>query len=122
MRIGVYQSNPLFGEVDHNIEQAVQALAGLETDLMVLPELFNTGYQFISKEEAETLAEEIPSGKTCQAMIDFATKEEIFLVFGMAEREGDRIYNGSAVVGPKGFIGKYRKIHLLYQTLSCPHH
>ena len=112
MKIGVYQSNPLFGEVDHNIEQALQALSGLETDLMVLPELFNTGYQFISKEEAETLAEEIPSGKTCQAMIDFATKEEIFLVFGMAEREGDHIYNGSALVGPKGFIGKYRKIHL----------
>jgi predicted amidohydrolase len=112
MRIGVYQSNPLFCEVDHNIEQALQTLAGLETDLMVLPELFNTGYQFVSKEEAETLAEEIPSGKTCEAMIDFARKEEIFLVFGMAEREGDRIYNGSAVVGPKGFIGKYRKIHL----------
>jgi predicted amidohydrolase len=112
MKIGVYQSSPLFGEVDHNIEQAIQALAGLEADLMVLPELFNTGYQFISKEEAETLAEEIPSGKTCQAMIDFAREDETFLVFGMAERDGDHIYNGSAVVGPKGFVGKYRKTHL----------
>ena len=79
---------------------------------MVFPELFNTGYQFVSKEEAETLAEEIPSGKTCQAMIDFARKEKAFLVFGMAERDGDHIYNGSAVVGPEGFVGKYRKIHL----------
>jgi predicted amidohydrolase len=112
MKIGVYQNNPLFSEVDHNIEQAVQALAGLETDLMVLPELFNTGYQFISKEEAEILAEEIPSGKTCQAMIDFAREDETFLVFGMAERDGDHIYNGSAVVGPEGFVGRYRKIHL----------
>ena len=119
MKIGVYQSNPLFGEVDRNIEQAVQALAGLKADLMVLPELFNTGYQFVSKEETETLAEEIPSGKTCQAMIDFAREEEMFLVFGMAERDGDHIYNGSAVVGPEGFIGKYRKTHLFAEEKYC---
>ena len=119
MKIGVYQNNPLFGEVDRNIEQAIQALAGLETDLMVLPELFNTGYQFVSKVEAETFAEEIPSGKTCQAMIEFARKEETFLVFGMAERDGDLIYNGSAIVGPEGFIGKYRKIHLFAEEKHC---
>lgn len=112
MKIGIYQNNPLFGEVDHNIDQAMQALTGLETDLIVLPELFNTGYQFVSKEEAQALAEEIPLGKTCQAMVVFAREEETFLVFGMAERDGDHIYNGSAVVGPEGFIGKYRKIHL----------
>jgi len=119
MKIGVYQNNPLFGEVDHNIEQAIQALAGLETDLIVLPELFNTGYQFVSREEAETLAEEIPSGKTCQAMTDLAREEETFLVFGMAERDGDHIYNGSAVVGPEGFIGKYRKTHLFAEEKHC---
>ena len=101
MKIGVYQNNPLFGEVDHNIEQAIRALTGLEADLIVFPELFNTGYQFISKEEAQKLAEEIPSGKTCQAMINLAREKEAFLVFGMAERDGDHVYNGSAVVGPE---------------------
>ena len=119
MKIGVYQNNPLFGEVERNIEQAVQDLTGLETDLMVLPELFNTGYQFVSREEAETLAEEIPLGKTCQAMIDFAKAKGAFLVFGMAERDGDHIYNGSAVVGPEGFIGKYRKTHLFAEEKHC---
>ncbi len=112
MKIGVYQSNPMFGEIDHNIEQAVRALTGLEADLIVLPELFNTGYQFISKEEAQALSEQIPSGKTCQAMIDLAKEIGAFLVFGMAERDRDLVYNGAAVVGPEGFIGKYRKTHL----------
>ena len=119
MKIGVYQNNPVFGEVDLNIEQAIQALTDVETDLMVLPELFNTGYQFISKEEAQSLAEEIPLGKTCQAMIDFARGKGGFLVFGMAERDGDHIYNGSAVVGPEGFIGKYRKTHLFAEEKDC---
>jgi predicted amidohydrolase len=119
MKIGVYQNNPIFGKVDQNIEQAVQALTGLETDLMVLPELFNTGYQFISKEEAQALAEEIRLGKTCQAMIDIAKAKEIFLVFGMSERDGNHIYNGAAVVGPEGFIGKYRKTHLFAEEKDC---
>jgi predicted amidohydrolase len=119
MKIGVYQNNPVFGEVGLNIEQAIQALTDVETDLMVLPELFNTGYQFLSKEEAQSLAEEIPLGKTCQAMIDFAKRKGGFLVFGMAERDGDHIYNGSAVVGPEGFIGKYRKTHLFSEEKDC---
>ena len=119
MKIGVYQNNPLFGEVDYNIEQAVQALTGIETDLIVLPELFNTGYQFVSKEEAYGLAEEVPFGKTCQAMIDLARKEETFLVFGMAEKDRDLVYNGAAVVGPEGFIGKYRKTHLFAEEKHC---
>lgn len=112
MKIGVYQNNPHFGEKERNIEQAIQDLNDIETDLMVLPELFNTGYQFVSKEEAYALAEEIPSGKTCQAMVDFARAKDAFFVFGIAERDGDHVYNGSAVVGPEGFIGKYRKTHL----------
>ena len=119
MRVGVYQNNPLFGEVDHNIEQAVQALTGLEADLIVLPELFNTGYQFVSKEEAQAWAEQIPSGKTCQAMIDIAKSTGAFLVFGMAEKDRDLVYNGSAVVGPEGFIGKYRKTHLFAEEKYC---
>jgi predicted amidohydrolase len=119
MKIGVYQNNPLFGEVDHNIEQAIRTLTGLEADLMVLPELFNTGYQFLSKEEAQTLAEEIPLGKTCQVMIDLAKEKETFLVFGMAERDRDLVYNGAAVVGPEGFIGKYRKTHLFAEEKDC---
>ena len=119
MKIGVYQNHPIFGEVDHNIEQAIQALTGLEADLMVLPELFNTGYQFISKEETQSLAEEVPLGKTCQAMIDIAKEKKIFLVFGIAERDQDLVYNGAAVVGPEGFIGKYRKTHLFAEEKDC---
>ncbi|MDY6857492.1 MAG: nitrilase-related carbon-nitrogen hydrolase, partial [Thermodesulfobacteriota bacterium] len=112
MRVGIYQSHPRFGEVERNIEQAIKDLEVVDAHLMVLPELFNTGYQFISRGELETLAEEIPSGKTCQALMDISRSWTMFLVFGLAEREGHFIYNSAAVTGPNGFIGRYRKVHL----------
>ena len=112
MRVGLYQNHPVFGDVKGNVERAVEVLSTIETDLMVLPELFNTGYQFVSKAETEALAEEIPSGTTCKAMISLAKEREMFLVFGLAERKGDQLYNSAAVVGPRGFLGKYRKTHL----------
>ncbi|MFH1351447.1 MAG: nitrilase-related carbon-nitrogen hydrolase [Pseudomonadota bacterium] len=112
MRVGVYQNYPLFGQVDKNVEHVIQGLDGVEADLIVLPELFNTGYQFVSKEEVAGLAEEIPNGPTCQALMDLSCSRRMFLVFGMAEREGTRFYNSAIVAGPDGFMGKYRKTHL----------
>ncbi|MFH1124525.1 MAG: nitrilase-related carbon-nitrogen hydrolase, partial [Pseudomonadota bacterium] len=112
MRIGIYQNYPRFGEVERNIAEAVQALKGVEADLMVLPELFNTGYQFLSRKEVETLAEEIPSGKTTQAFQGVSHSLGAYLVFGLAEREGAKCYNSAVITGPQGYIGTYRKAHL----------
>ncbi|MDY6970855.1 MAG: nitrilase-related carbon-nitrogen hydrolase [Thermodesulfobacteriota bacterium] len=118
MKIGLYQNRPVFGDVNRNVEQAVTTLSQVNADLIVLPELYNTGYQFISRQELEGLAEEIPSGKTCQAFMALARTQEVFFVFGLAERDGERLYNSAAVVGPDGFIGKYRKTHLFSEELS----
>jgi predicted amidohydrolase len=112
MRVGVYQNAPVFGEVEQNTDKALQDISSSEVDLLVLPELFNTGYQFVSRKEVEALAEEIPSGKTCGSMAALAREREMFLVFGLAEREGSRIYNSAAIIGPGGFVGTYRKTHL----------
>ena len=118
MKIGVYQNNPEFGQVDKNIQQTISDLNTVEADLMVLPEFFNTGYQFISKEEAIALAEEIPYGKTCRAMIKYAAEKKMCLVFGLAEKVRKKIFNSAVVIGPKGYIGRYRKSHLfLEETL-----
>ncbi|MBU2499185.1 MAG: acyltransferase [Proteobacteria bacterium] len=112
MRIGIYQNHPRFGEVERNIDEAIQALRGVEADLMVMPELFNTGYQFLSRKELEELAEEVPSGKTTQALLGVSRSLGTHLVFGLAEREGAKCYNSAAVTGPQGFVGTYRKAHL----------
>ena len=115
MRIGIYQSNPRFGEVEKNLGQVIDAIDSIQADLVVLPELFSTGYQFISKEEVMELAEEIPSGPSCLKLIEFARRKKIFMVFGIAEKEGDKLFNSAALIGPDGFIGSYRKTHLFFE-------
>jgi 5-aminopentanamidase len=115
MRIGIYQNNPEFGQVEKNVLQAVREVSAAKADLFVLPELFSTGYQFVSREEAFDLAEDIPGGRTCAALTDVAGSEHMYFVFGIAERDGERLFNSAAVIGPEGFIGRYRKSHLFYE-------
>ena len=112
MIVGAYQNCPVFGQTEANIEDAVLELFSVDADLVVLPELFNTGYQFASIQEVEDLAEEVPSGRTCQAMMDLARDRDMSLVFGLPEKDGKRLYNSAVVVGPRGLVGKYRKAHL----------
>jgi 5-aminopentanamidase len=115
MRIGVYQNNPEFGQVEKNVLRAVMELSAAEADMIVMPELFNTGYQFVSREEAFDFAEEIPSGRTCKVLSDVALSRNMYLVFGIAERYGDKLFNSAALIGPDGVIGMYRKSHLFYE-------
>jgi predicted amidohydrolase len=112
MKIGFVQNNPPFGEVTNNLEHVIDALTGEKADLFVLPELFTTGYQFTSREEALALAENIPDGKTSEALLRLAKKINSVIVAGIAERDGDAVYNSAIMVGPNGFIGRYRKAHL----------
>ena len=115
MRVGFYQFAPVFGEVKRNLDTVALALRDLRADLMVLPELFATGYQFVSAEEVASLAEPIPEGPTTQALVEIARDRAMYLVAGLPEREGHRLYNSAIVVGPHGFMGRYRKAHLFYE-------
>lgn len=115
MRVGFYQFNPDFGEIKRNLDRVAGRLAHADCDLMVLPELFASGYQFISKQEVESLAEPIPDGPTTQRLLEIARDQSMYLVAGLPERQGDRCYNSAVMVGPSGFIGLYRKTHLFYE-------
>lgn len=109
------QTAPAMGEVAANvarsIELAEEAIAR-GARLVVLPELANTGYMFESREEAYALAEPVPEGPSSRAWIALAERRGIYLVAGIAERRGDRLYNSALVAGPQGYIGTYRKLHL----------
>lgn len=81
-------------------------------NLIVLPELANTGYLFGTRQEAFLHAELIPEGPSMQAWLDFARKHQVYLAAGLAERDGVQLFDSAVLVGPNGFIGKYRKAHL----------
>ncbi len=115
MRVGFYQFDPEFGEVDKNLDRVTNSLDRAEADLIVLPELFASGYQFVSREEAQQLAEPVPDGPTTRRLIEIARRRRMHIVAGLPEKAGARCYNSAVVVGPAGFIGCYRKTHLFYE-------
>ncbi|TAK07646.1 MAG: acyltransferase [Candidatus Manganitrophaceae bacterium] len=115
MRVGFVQFDCRFGEIENNAYRAAHFISHQRADLWVLPELFNTGYQFVSKREVAALAEPVPNGPTTQRLIRMAKENKTHLVAGLAERSGKSFYNSSVLVGPKGLIGLYRKIHLFYE-------
>jgi predicted amidohydrolase len=90
----------------------IQKAGGQGADLVVLPELCNSGYVFETREEAGALSEEIPNGRTTQAWMEAAARHNLVIVAGITEREGDNLYNAAAIVGPRGYVGRYRKNHL----------
>ncbi len=115
MRVGFYQFDPHFGEVAMNLDVVTAKLEQADADLIVLPELFASGYQFASQEEAQRLAEPVPDGVTVRRLVEIAKRRRTHLVAGLAERSGTRCYNSAVVVGPSGFLGCYRKTHLFYE-------
>lgn len=117
VRVAVIQFDPqcgldhLPGNVAHGLALAEQAVAS-GANLLVLPELCNTGYTYCNRTEAYALAEAVPEGPTVQAWQAFAQKHGVYLAAGMAEREGTYLYDTAVLVGPDGYLGKYRKAHL----------
>ena len=110
MRIAVVQTNPQFGQVEANVRAALTLMETAKADFYVLPELFNTGYNFIDATEVDRLAEPV-EGTTHKAIAEFARRNTCYVAYGFAEKS-DRIYNSSALVGPQGHIGLFRKVHL----------
>ena len=115
MRLGIVQTNPTFGEINANLEQAFRLMNTGRAHLWVLPELFATGYQFVSRDEVRSLAEPVPDGRTTAALCDYAARQKTHIVAGLPERDGDRLFNAAILVGPDGLISRYRKVHLFYK-------
>src|SRR3989304_2773502 len=114
MKIAFLQTSPAFGKIKENVEKVALKLNSTDTSLIVLPELFNTGYQFKSKKELLFLAEDVPRGWTSKTLIEIAKTNGMFIVAGIAEKYNNNFFNSSVLIGPKGFIGKYRKAHLFW--------
>ena len=100
MKIGYVQTSPIFGEKEKNFKQVKDLLNDVKADLIVLPELFATGYTFVSKKEAKSFAEP-PVGKTSEFLIDLAKKTNALIVAGFIEKENSQIYNSSLIVSNK---------------------
>ena len=115
VKIACCQMEPIVGNKSDNLKKSIQMIeeaASNGANLIVLPELCNSGYVFETREEAFELSEEIPSGESCKSWSKICKKLGVHIVAGINERAGDLLYNSSVVIGPNDYVGTFRKVHL----------
>ena len=114
IKIAAVQTDPRLMRVGENLEGilgAVREAAANRAELIAFPECSLTGYIFNSREEAQPFAETVP-GPATERIAALCKEFRVYVVFGLLERDGDRLFNAAAFVGPEGVIGRYRKNHL----------
>ncbi len=120
MKIAGVQMDITLADVDGNITQMHKQLkltTAAGARLTVFPECSTTGYCFETYDECQELAEPIP-GPITETICSICHDVDCHVVFGMIEREGDRLFNAAVLAGPEGVVGTYRKVHLPYLGLD----
>ncbi len=78
-----------------------------KTEIIVLPEMFSTGFSMNPQLLAETM-----DGETIEWMKDIASKHKIILTGSLIIQEDDRYFNRLVWMLPNGQFGYYDKRHL----------
>ncbi|MEJ2720961.1 MAG: nitrilase-related carbon-nitrogen hydrolase [bacterium] len=112
MKVGFLQLRPKFGTLRQNLRSAKSLLKNVSDATIVLPELFNTGYLFRSKDELKRLAESVAKGDTVAEMKKLAKQQNLNLIFGMAEKKARKYYNSAVLITSAGKVFTYQKTHL----------
>jgi beta-ureidopropionase len=110
MKVGFFQMEPVLLDTDANVDTVLRTLERIEADLIVLPELFHSGYAFETREEVKRVAESIP-GYTTEKLKEVAAEKNMAIVAGICEKKDDRLFNSAAYITEQ-CIRVYRKVHL----------
>ena len=96
-----------------NMSQWATEAAQNGAKLIVFPELSASGYLTDDRSGALKIADTIP-GKQTATFAKIAQKYNTYIAYGTIELDPDTgvLYNAAALVGPNGFVGKYRKNQL----------
>jgi len=114
------------GDRDYNMRRAEEYLRAAAKDgaeLLILPEMWNSGFDFKRLLE---YAEDF-NGETVSFLRELARSLNVYLIGGsFAEKKNGKFYNSCPVIdGTGNIIAKYRKVHLFSHYLNehryfCP--
>ena len=106
------------GETEHNralSAQAIRRAAQHGANVIVLPELVNSGYVLRDKAEALALAE-AEDGPSLSLWRGLARELDVAIVAGFCERLPDgEVANSAALIDAQGVRAIYRKAHLWHE-------
>ncbi len=105
---------PQICNVEENLIRVKSILEEAEktnVDVLVLPELCNSGYVFKENSEATDSSESIPEGPFSRELRAWSNSDRL-VVAGICESTKEGLYNSAAVFRDGEHILTYRKIHL----------
>lgn len=102
------------GRPAQNRARLAQAVRSLDpgADLIVAPELFNSGYDLARIDGRGRELGESLDGPTVELAGDLAAESGATIVVGILERDSQTLYDSAVVARPDGVLGRYRKTHL----------
>lgn len=112
MKVILAQKKHRLGDKEYNLKIIEETAASTDSELLVFPEMFLTGYGI--GDLYWTVAEEIP-GPSSQRISDAAKENDTTIICGMPERpvpDIGRLYNSALVATPDGKLDAYRKTYL----------
>jgi omega-amidase len=111
IKIALAQMDVKWAEPEANlttVRQLVAQAAEAQADLVVLPELWGSGYDLAHASQYATTVNDGLFGE----MAALAGAHRLHVVGSLLEQENGRIYNTCALFSPRGLVATYRKIHL----------
>lgn len=115
LRVVCQQLAPRIVDAEYNralSAVAIRDAAALGAQVVVLPELMQSGYVFNDREEAYSVSEDL-DGLTLNLWKTLAAELNIIIVAGFCERLAERrVANSCALIEPEGRLTVYRKVHL----------
>jgi N-carbamoylputrescine amidase len=111
-RVAAVSMNGFLGEPErvlNAIDAWCEQVAAEGVELVLFPELVIHGHCTPNTWE---LAEPVPDGPSVRRLEEIARRHRLVLCAGMSEKERDIVFNTQVLVGPQGYIGKQRKLHL----------
>ena len=112
MKVGFFQYAVFQRDVKANLDYLETKLQSTQFDLLVLPELFTSGYAFDHSSDIEPYVENIKHSYTVNRLKEIAQNSKGYITGTIPEIDNNKIYNTAIMVGPEGLIYSFRKIHL----------
>jgi len=109
LRITLVQTSLFWEDPDANISNLRRLLEGFDTptDLIILPEMFNTGFTMAARRNAEFM-----DGSTMIWMSEMAKVKHCVICGSLIINEADKHYNRLIWMRPDGSYDQYDKKHL----------
>jgi predicted amidohydrolase len=109
LTITLIQTNLFWENKKANLDMLQQKIESIKekTEIVILPEMFTTGFSMNPKSLAEKM-----DGETVQWMKKIASEKKIILTGSVIIEEEGKYFNRLIWMLPKGEFGVYDKIHL----------